>query len=148
LIAGKLHQTARLFRAIEAILEVSDDGRCCSIRMESPMRLVIISALLLSMPVMALAQKTYTPSQLRAMVKSGKYPPQGQANSESKNMDYASCVSLVERTVRGVTPEYPASTIVSTNLMRVEKIWSNDAAVTITCSAPDSKMTMTSARYR
>jgi hypothetical protein len=116
--------------------------------MESRMRLAMVTFLLLSMSGMAMAQKTYTPSQLRAMVKSGKYPPQGQVSSESKNMDYTSCVSLLERTVGAVTPEYPASTIVSTNLMRVEKVWTNDAAVTITCSAPDSKMTMTSARYR
>ena len=110
-------------------------------------RLAAVS-LLLSSSIPALAQKTYTPAQLRAMVNSGRYPDQGAASTQTKTMDYSQCIATLESVVGAVRPNYPAQTIVSTNLMRVEKVWTNDAAVTVSCSAPDRKLVMTSAPYR
>jgi hypothetical protein len=111
-------------------------------------RMVAVAALVLvGLPAVSLAQKTYTPAQLRAMVNSGKYPSQGPARSTSQAMDYSECILKPESVVGAVKPNYPARTIVSTNLMRVEKVWTNDAAVTVSCSAPDHKMVMTSAPY-
>ena len=106
------------------------------------------AGLLISLCAPVFAQKTYTPAQLRAMVNGGRYPDQGAASTQTKTMDYAQCIATLESVVGAVQPNYPARTIVSTNVMRVEKVWTNDAAVTVSCSAPDRKLVMTSAPYR
>ncbi|MBT9137223.1 MAG: hypothetical protein DDT34_02311 [Firmicutes bacterium] len=102
-------------------------------------------ALALSAP--ANAQKTYTPAQLQSMVQSGKYPKQGAPSTQTQSIDYVACIAKVESVVASVRPNYPAQTVVSTNLMRMEKVWTNDAAMTLTCSAPDGKLVITSAPY-
>jgi hypothetical protein len=107
----------------------------------------VASLILLALPGVTFAQKTYTPAQLHSMVDSGRYPSQGSARSTSQAMDYSECILKLESVVGAVRPNYPARRIVSTNLMRVEKVWTNDAAVTVSCSAPDRKMVMTSAPY-
>jgi hypothetical protein len=107
----------------------------------------LVALVFLGLPGVSSAQKTYTPAQLRSMVDSGKYPSQGAARSTSQAMDYSECIVKLESVVGAVRPNYPSRTIVSTNLMRVEKVWTNDAAVTVSCSAPDRKMVMTSAPY-
>ncbi|MDA3933824.1 MAG: hypothetical protein PF630_05790 [Gammaproteobacteria bacterium] len=106
---------------------------------------VIVMALIHAAP--ASAQKTYTPAQLRSMVQSGNYPEQGSPSTQTKSTDYASCIAQVESVVASVRPNYPSQTVVSTNLMRMEKIWTNDAAMTLTCSAADKKLVITSAPY-
>ena len=95
----------------------------------------------------AYADKTYTPAQLRDMVQSGNYPKQGAASTQTKSADYASCIAQIEAIVSSVRPNYPTQTIVSTNLMRTEKVWTNDAAMTLTCSAPEKKLIITMAPY-
>lgn len=112
------------------------------------MRVLLLALPLLCAAAPVIAQKTYTPAQLRSMVQSGKYPAQGPVFTESREIDYATCVLSLEEAINAVKPQYPSATVVSTNLMRSEKLWTNDAAVTITCSAPDRKMIMTSAKYR
>jgi hypothetical protein len=74
----------------------------------------------------SVAQKTYTPAQLRSMVQSGNYPKQGSVATQTKEMDYTSCIVSLESVVSSVKPEYPTITVVNTNLMRVEKVWTND----------------------
>jgi hypothetical protein len=95
----------------------------------------------------ASAQKIYNPAQLREMVRSGSYPKQGPASSKTISTDYALCVSKVESIVGSVRANYPAQTIVSTSGLRVEKVWTNDAAMTFTCSAADKKLVITTASY-
>jgi len=96
----------------------------------------------------AAAQKTYTPAQLRSMVQSGNYPAQGNPSTKSESIAYAKCIAKVESVVSSIRPNYPTQTVVSTNLMRMEKLWTNDAAMTLTCSAADNKFVITSAPYR
>lgn len=93
------------------------------------------------------AGKTYTPAQLRSMVQSGKYPKQGKPSSQSERMDYSTCIAKVTAIVSSVQPEYPTSTILSTNIARIEKVWTNDAAMILSCSAPDGNLVITTAPY-
>jgi hypothetical protein len=92
--------------------------------------------------------KTYSPAQLTEMVKNGKFPDQKALVTESKNMDYTQCILEVEGIVGAIKNSYPTITVASTNILRMEKIWTNDSAMTITCSAPDRKMIITSATYK
>ena len=93
------------------------------------------------------AVKTYTPSELQGMINGGNLPAQGTPSTQSKTIDYISCVLSVEAVIASIKPDYPSQTIVSTNVMRVEKIWTNDSAMTLTCSAADQKLVITSAPY-
>jgi hypothetical protein len=106
---------------------------------------ISVTALALSAP--ASAQKTYTPAQLRSMVQSGNYPKQDAPSTQTQSIDYVACIAKVESVVASVISNYPAQTVVSTNIMRMEKVWTNDAAMTFTCSAPDNKLVITSAPY-
>ena len=108
--------------------------------------LFILLAFLVS--TSATAERTYTPAQLRSMVNSGNYPDQSDPITKTQRMDYADCIAKVESVVASVSPNYPNKTIVSTNLMRMEKLWTNDSAMTLTCSASDKKLVITSAPYR
>jgi hypothetical protein len=96
----------------------------------------------------ASAQRTYSPAELRRMVDSGKYPAQGTPTTTSEYTSFAVCVSKVESVVASVRPNYPSRTIVSTRAVRVEKLWTNDSAMTLTCSAADNKLVITSASYK
>jgi hypothetical protein len=91
--------------------------------------------------------RTYTPKKLKAMVAAGKYPEQGSPTTESKEMEFSACVSRMDEVADAIGGSYPRQVIVSTAILRIQKIWTNDAAVTVTCSAPDQKLVMTSAKY-
>ena len=111
--------------------------------------IVLLAAMSLSVGVVspAFAGKTYTPTQLRRMVQSGNYPKQGSPSTQSQHMDYSACIAKVTAVVSSVQPAYPTSTILSTNIARIEKVWTNDAAMTLSCSAPDGKLVITTAPY-
>lgn len=106
---------------------------------------LFVAAIALNFP--AIAQKTYTPAQLRSMVQNGKYPKQGDITTQTQSISFADCITKVEAVIASVKPNYPTETIVNTNIMRVEKMWTNDAAMTLSCSALDKKITITSASY-
>ena len=101
----------------------------------------------ISISAPASAQKTYTPNQLQSMIEKGIYPKQGSPSTHTQKIDYVACIAKIEATIASVRPNYPARTIASTNVMRTEKIWINDAAITLTCSAPDKKFIITTAPY-
>ena len=101
--------------------------------------------MLLSSP--AIAEKTYTPAQLRQMVGSGNPPKQGKPNTQKESMSFSSCVSKVNAIVASVRDNYPAEVVVRTNLVHLAKIWTNDAAMTLTCSAPDKLLIITASKY-
>ncbi|MCI0560222.1 MAG: hypothetical protein MN733_17175 [Nitrososphaera sp.] len=110
----------------------------------------LIGALLIS--GMVQAASVYTPAELRSMVNSGNPPQQGEPSSQSKPMDYASCVTAVELTVAAVSPHYPSvsqpypiQTLLDTDMAFMEKIWTNNAAVILTCA--DGKLIITSSPY-
>lgn len=95
----------------------------------------------------AFAEKTYTPAQLRSMVQSGNYPKQGSPLTQSQSLGYSACIAKVKAVVGSVQSEYPSSTVLSTNIARIDKVWTNDAAMTLSCSAPDGKLVITTAPY-
>lgn len=111
--------------------------------------IVLTTALSLGLGIVSpsFAGKTYTPSELRSMIQSGKYPAQGTPSAQSQPMSYSDCVAKVTAVVSSVQPEYPTSTVVNTAIARIEKVWTNDAAMTLSCSAPDAKLVITTAPY-
>lgn len=112
-----------------------------------PIVALTLSVIALALSATANAQKTYTPAQLQNMVQGGNYPKQGTPSTQTQSIDYVACIAKVESVVVSVQPNYPAQTVVNTNLMRMVKLWTNDAAMTLTCSAPDKKLVITSAPY-
>jgi hypothetical protein len=106
---------------------------------------VVTIGLALASP--AFAGKTYTPAQLHSMVESGKFPAQGTPSTQSESMDYAACIARVESIVNSVRPNYPTQKVLSTDIVRIEKIWKNDSTMTLTCSAPDKKLVTTTSPY-
>ena len=93
------------------------------------------------------AGRTYTPSELRALIARGEYPPQGQPTTQTKEMDFATCVAAIDQVAGAVGESYPTQVVVSTPITRMQKVWTNDAAMTLTCSARDKKMVITAAKY-
>jgi len=81
------------------------------------------------------------------MIQSGNYPKQGSPSTQSQSADYVACIATVESMIASIKPNYPAKTVVSTNIVRIDKVWTNDAAMTLTCSAADKKLVITSAPY-
>ncbi|MBK7519241.1 MAG: hypothetical protein IPI75_03660 [Gammaproteobacteria bacterium] len=105
----------------------------------------VVLALAASAP--AHAAKTYTPAQLRQMVNAGNPPNQGSPTTQKQSMSFSSCVSKVDGIVASVRGQYPAKTIVNTSILHMAKVWTNDAAMTLTCSGPDRTLVITTAKY-
>lgn len=95
----------------------------------------------------AYAAKTYTPAQLRQMVNSGKLPKQGSPSTQTQAMSFGACVSKVNGVVDSIKGQYPAKTLVKTNILHMAKIWTNDGAMTLSCSQPDGTFVVTNAKY-
>lgn len=101
----------------------------------------------LGMSAMANAGSRYTGKQLMAMVKSGQYPPQGEVTTTTKSISFPACVAAVNNITGQVKGLYPVKTIASTSQVYLVKLWTNDAAMTLTCSQPDKKLVITQAPY-
>jgi hypothetical protein len=112
------------------------------------MKLRATAIALTLLPALAFAQVTYTPQQLRSMVDQGRPPAQGAPSTVSETADFSSCARKVHGVVASVRPNYPAQVIVDTSSMVLAKVWTNDAAMTLTCSGPDRKLVITKAPYR
>ncbi|MBK8163757.1 MAG: hypothetical protein IPK65_11645 [Gammaproteobacteria bacterium] len=83
------------------------------------------------------------------MVKSGNYPPQGKVtDTETQAMSFRACTEQINQIIGSITPEYPVEIIVDTQIMKMIKAWTNDGAITLTCSGPDEKFTFTTAPYK
>jgi hypothetical protein len=106
---------------------------------------ITLIALLFSLPV--LSAQTYTPGELRRMISSGNYPAQGSVSKETEAISFTACVSKVKGVVSSVSGQYPANVIVNTGIMYIAKVWTNDAALTLSCSNPDSRLIITIAKY-
>lgn len=95
----------------------------------------------------AYAEKTYTPDQLRRMVNSGNPPEQVSPTTQTKTMPFDSCIISVDTIIDSIEPNYPTKVIAKTNIVYTVKIWTNDAAMTLSCSQPDRKLVITTAKY-
>lgn len=68
--------------------------------------------------------------------------------TQRKSMPFSQCVDAVEQVLGAVEANYPRRTIVRTAATRVDKLWTNDAALTLTCNADDGVLIMTKAPYQ
>lgn len=91
--------------------------------------------------------KTYTPQQLNSMVNSGNHPKQGSPSSQSKPANFDQCKATAQEITGAVSDNYPVRQILNTSSGYIVKVWTNDAALTITCSKPDQKMVITQSNY-
>ena len=94
----------------------------------------------------ALAASEFSPSSLTYMVNSGTPPAQGSTRiiaNESASL-YA-CKSKANAVVSSMTPTYPYYVILDSSSMYSVKLWTNDAALVITCNG--STMKINSATY-
>ena len=90
---------------------------------------------------------TYTPEELRNMVKSRNYPQQDTSSVKKReSIDYTACIIKIESIVAASKPNYPSETIESTDLIQII-LWTNDSAMTLTCNATDNELIVTSAPY-
>lgn len=106
---------------------------------------VISLSLLLSQA--AYASKTYTPAQLRKMINAGKPPEQGTPTAKSQPASFSACVTQVNTLIDSVKDQYPTAIIVQTKILHMAKLWTNDGAMTFSCSEPDGKLITTTAKY-
>lgn len=111
---------------------------------------IIIAIMALLLGACATSSTTtnnYTPSQLRIMVQNGNYPKQGSPTTKSEVIRFSDCLARVSGLISAIGSSYPTRTIVNTNTVRMEKVWTNDGAMTFTCSAADNKLIVTNAPY-
>lgn len=113
------------------------------------MKSLALVILTLTISSYAFAQVTYTKDQLNRMVDSGQFPEQSPVTTNSsRDMSFAGCKVAIEAIMSQIRAEYPVRTVVDTALMYTVKAWTNDGAITATCSEPDQKMVLTQAPYK
>jgi hypothetical protein len=93
------------------------------------------------------AATEYTPEQLREMVASGNVPAQADAQQETKAVAFPECKAVVRSLVSDVQPDYPVRTLADGPKMLSVKLWTNDAAVVMSCSR-DGRLVVQKALYR
>ena len=112
------------------------------------MNKLIVIPLMLSISTAAFAQKTYTPSQLNRMGNSGQYPSQGPVNNtQTQSMTFDACKANAERVMSQIRGSYPVRTVVDTGILYTVKAWTNNGAITVSCSELDREMILTQASY-
>ncbi|MEO6076959.1 MAG: hypothetical protein ABIP56_09155 [Dokdonella sp.] len=94
------------------------------------------------------SERTYTPAELKKMASNGSYPKQYPPTTQSRKMAFDKCAAKVKAFVDLVKKDYPAEITVDTGIMVYGKAWTNDGALTMACSQPDSTMVITKAKYR
>ena len=114
--------------------------------MKKSLSVTMIIAASIIMAGRADAGKSYTKKELQNMTAAGRYPAQGTVSTESKQASFATCSTTIDSITSSLSG-YPTETIVNTTNMRMVKMWTNDGAVTVSCSGPDSKMVITKAPY-
>jgi hypothetical protein len=84
---------------------------------------------------------------VRRLVDAKKSPAVGTPTSKTETLTFSACVAKIESAIKAGGARQVSRTIVSTNMMRVEKIWTSDTATTLTCLASDKKFVTTTAPY-
>ena len=113
------------------------------------MRKLLLTITVIALSSNAISDSVYSKSQLNSMVSRGEYPEQGPVNNtQTKSMSFSTCKVAVENVMSQLRGEYPVRTVVNSGIMYMVKAWTNDGAVTATCSEPDRKMVLTQASYR
>lgn len=97
----------------------------------------------------AVASVTYTKNELNSMAASGQYPEQeSPVVRGSEYVGFGECKSSAYSVYSQVVSEYPAKIVADTDVLYVVKVWTNDGAIVVSCSQPDSKKTVTQSAYR
>ena len=113
------------------------------------MNKAFVTIILATLSISVYAGNAYTPGELNQMINSGNYPKQGPvSNTTTKPMSFSTCKIATENVMSQIRDYYPVETIVNTSTMQMVKAWTNDGAITVTCSAPDQKFVFTQAPYR
>jgi len=113
------------------------------------MRKLLLTIGIITLSLNVIAGGDYSKSQLNNMVNRGEYPKQGPVNdTQTRSMSFSSCKVSVENIMSQVRGEYPVRTIVNSGTIYMVKAWTNDGAITATCSKSDQKMVLTQASYR
>lgn len=95
----------------------------------------------------AIAQKTYRPEELQGMIRNGNYPNQGPVSTQSQPIGFTLCKQKIASVINSIGPKYPSKIVVDSSLMYMHKLWTNDAAMAMTCSNLDNKLVITTAPY-
>jgi hypothetical protein len=107
----------------------------------------VFATISVSVCSVAFAQKTYAIEDLRKLVDAKKYPALGAATTKAEPLVFSACLAKVDSRLKASGKGSISRTIVSTNMMRVEKIWMADSVTTLTCLASDKKYIVTTASY-
>ena len=105
------------------------------------------AALLLTVFLPAWAAQEYTPEQLREMVSAGRFPPQSAPAQETKALAFPECKAVVRSLMEDVQPAYPVRTLKDAPALLSVKLWTNDAAVVMSCSR-DGRLVVQKSLYR
>ena len=81
------------------------------------------------------------------MRNTGQLPALGTPVERVVSMDYTTCIVRLNLIVNSIKPNYPSKTLVSTNLMRSEQVWTNNAVAIVTCDAVGNRMVFATAPY-
>ncbi len=112
----------------------------------TPFRTVCALALL-AIGSSALAQKTYSPEELKRLVDAKKYPATAAPTTNIELLAYPACLAKIDARLKSGGAALVSRSVVSTNVMRVERIWLKDSAMTLTCLGADKKFITTTAPY-
>ena len=110
-------------------------------------KLPACGALLLAFALPAWAAKEYTPEELRQMVGAGMFPAQHDPAEEARDVTFSQCKAVVHSLLSDVQPNYPVRTLMDGPAMLSVKLWTNDAAVVLSCSR-DGRLVVQKSLYR
>lgn len=97
----------------------------------------------------ASASTTYTKEDLNEMDATGQYPAQESPVTKSvEHVDFETCKDNARNIYNQVVGNYPAKEVVDSGVLYVVKIWTNDGAILVSCSEPDSKKVVTQSAYQ
>lgn len=97
----------------------------------------------------SMASTSYTKEQLNSMAASGSYPEQeSPVTKSSEFVSFEQCKQDTYSVYSQFSGNYPAKEVVNTGVLYMVKLWTNDGAITVTCSEPDGKKIVTQAAYK
>lgn len=112
------------------------------------MKKLFLGLFLISMTLSAFA-KTYTKEELNRLAQSGNYPTQGVLEPVSDEViQFDACKEAAKSIVDSVSSNYPTKVLSDTSLMYSAKVWTNDAAILMTCTQPDNRSTVKKSVYK
>lgn len=110
-------------------------------------KLMVLSMIsLIGWPSLSHAYSTYSKSELIRMYQSGNMPSQASPVSKSQSVSFSSCKSSA-KTILSQTSGYPMTILSDNSMVFSAKLWTNDSAIVVTCSNPDSKFVFTTSKY-